>query len=108
MGKQTIMLVCNAGMSTNVLVTKMLKEATIKGLDINIFAVSKAEADSYLDSEKIDVLLLGPQVRFLKPDFEKKLQPKHVPVSIINMSDYGMMNGKNILNDALALIQDEA
>ena len=44
MAKKTIMLVCSAGMSTSLLVTKMQKAAEAKGLEADIFAVSASEA----------------------------------------------------------------
>ena len=37
MAKKTIMLVCSAGMSTSLLVTKMQKAAEAKGMDADIF-----------------------------------------------------------------------
>jgi PTS system cellobiose-specific IIB component len=66
MAKKTIMLVCSAGMSTSLLVTKMQKAAEEKGIDAEIFAVSASDADNNLESKNVDVLLLGPQVRFMK------------------------------------------
>lgn len=104
MAKKTIMLVCSAGMSTSLLVTKMEQAAVKKGIDTEIFAVSSSEASDYAAKKDIDVLLLGPQVRFLKNQFEEKFVPQGIPVEVINMSDYGMMNGENVLNSALDLI----
>ena len=43
--EKTIMLVCSAGMSTSLLVSKMQKSAKEKGLDAEIFANSANEAD---------------------------------------------------------------
>ncbi|MBM7710390.1 PTS sugar transporter subunit IIB [Enterococcus lemanii] len=104
MAKKTIMLVCSAGMSTSLLVTKMQKAAEVQGIDSDIFAVSASEADHYLASKDVNVLLLGPQVRFMKNDFEKRLEPKGIPLEVINMADYGMMNGEKVLQQALKLI----
>lgn len=103
MADKTIMLVCAAGMSTSMLVSKMQKSATEKGIDADIFAVSANEADANLESKNVDVLLLGPQVRFMKSQFEKKVADKGIPVDVINMQDYGMMNGEKVLNTALEL-----
>ncbi|WP_407857240.1 PTS sugar transporter subunit IIB [Enterococcus sp. 22-H-5-01] len=102
-----IMLVCAAGMSTSLLVTKMEKAAEAQGLESDIFAVSASEADTKLeDTDKpVDVLLLGPQVRFMKNQFETKLEPKGIPVDVIDMKDYGMMNGEAVLNTALNLMK---
>lgn len=107
MAKKTIMLVCSAGMSTSLLVTKMQKAADAEGIEADIFAVSASEADNNLETKPVDVLLLGPQVRFMKGDFQKRLEPKGIPLDIINMADYGMMNGEKVLQQALTLIGDD-
>ncbi|WP_159722755.1 PTS sugar transporter subunit IIB [Enterococcus sp. CSURQ0835] len=104
-----IMLVCSAGMSTSLLVTKMEKAAEAQGMEADIFAVSASEADAKLeDSEHpIDVMLLGPQVRFMKSQFEDKLAGKNVPLAVIDMKDYGMMNGESVLKTAMELIDNK-
>ncbi|WP_270293854.1 PTS sugar transporter subunit IIB [Enterococcus faecalis] len=85
MAKKTIMLVCSAGMSTSLLVTKMQKAAEDRGMEADIFAVSASEADTNLE-------------------FEQKLQPKGIPLDVINMADYGMMNGEKVLDQAISLM----
>ena len=50
------------------------------------------------------MLLLGPQVRYMKSDFEKRLSPKGIPTDVISMSDYGLMNGEKVLEQALGLL----
>ncbi|AWI13113.1 PTS sugar transporter subunit IIB [Caldifermentibacillus hisashii] len=107
MDMKTIMLVCSAGMSTSLLVTKMQKAAEAKNIEADIFAISASEVDSTLEKKNIDVLLLGPQVRFMKAQFEKKLQGKNIPVESINMQHYGMMNGEKVLEEALKLIDNK-
>ncbi|MBP1043700.1 PTS sugar transporter subunit IIB [Vagococcus sp. BWB3-3] len=104
MAKKTIMLVCSAGMSTSLLVTKMQKAAEAQGIEADIFAVSASDADSNLADKDVNVLLLGPQVRFMKGQFEQKLAPMGIPLDVIDMKDYGMMNGENVLKVALNLI----
>ncbi|MBP1043698.1 PTS sugar transporter subunit IIB [Vagococcus sp. BWB3-3] len=106
MAKKTIMLVCSAGMSTSLLVTKMQKAAETQGIEADIFAVSASDADSSLADKNVDVLLLGPQVRFMKGQFEQKLAPMGIPLDVIDMKDYGMMNGENVLKVALNLIKE--
>lgn len=102
--KKTIMLVCAAGMSTSLMVNKMKKSAEDKGIDADIFAVSAGEADDYLANKNVDVILLGPQVRFMKSQFETKVAPLGIKLAVMNMSDYGMMNGEKILEEAIKLI----
>ncbi|MDL5042025.1 PTS sugar transporter subunit IIB [Heyndrickxia coagulans] len=105
---KTIMLVCAAGMSTSLLVTKMKKAAEAKGVEADIFAVSASDVDATLEKKDIDVLLLGPQVKFMKKQFEPKLAEKGIPIDSINMQHYGMMNGEKVLEQALTLIAAKA
>lgn len=104
---KTIMLVCSAGMSTSLLVSKMQNAAKAQNIDADIFAVSASEVDDTMGKKSIDVLLLGPQVRYMKSQFEKKLQGKNIPVDSINMQYYGMMNGEKVLEEALRLIENK-
>lgn len=94
-----ILLVCSAGMSTSLLVSKMQKAAEEQGLECWINAVAEADFKNYED--KVDVVLLGPQVRFLLSKIKTKMDPKGVPVDVINTVDYGTMNGAKVLKFAL-------
>lgn len=100
MAEKTIMLVCAAGMSTSLLVSKMQKAAEAQGMDAEIFAVSAQEADDNLKKKNIDVLLLGPQVKFMEKQFQGKVAGSNTKLGVINMQDYGMMNGEKVLKSA--------
>lgn len=104
MAQKTIMLNCAAGMSTSLLVKKMQEATQAQGKDYEIFACPASEADQKLTTQKIDCVLLGPQVSYMKADFEKKLEGKNIPLSVIPMQDYGMMNGKKVLELADSLM----
>ena len=104
---KTIMLVCAAGMSTSLLVTKMQKAAEIQGIEADIFAKSAQEIDDTLEQKNVEVLLLGPQVKFMQSQIESKQAGKNIPVAAINMQDYGMMNGEKVLDHALQLIDSK-
>ena len=97
-----ILLVCSAGMSTSLLVTKMQMVAEDKKIECSIEAVAEADAMEKLD--EVDVILLGPQVRFLLSKFEKVTKEKDLPVEVIDAVAYGTMNGEKVLNKALSLI----
>lgn len=94
-----ITLVCCAGMSTSLLVTKMQEVATKNNLPVSIIAVSQAKFSQYED--ETDILLLGPQVGFLLEEFKEKYEPKGIVVRIIDSTDYGMLNGAKVLKAAL-------
>ena len=50
--------------------------------------------------DHVDIVLLGPQVRFQKATVEKLVKGR-IPVEVMDMRLYGTMNGKAILEDAL-------
>lgn len=96
-----ILLCCSAGMSTSLLVQKMEQAAKEKGIVAKIWAVSADEVKSNID--QADVLLLGPQVRYKLAEMKKEGDARGIPVDVIGASDYGMLNGKNVLEFALRL-----
>lgn len=109
MAEQTIMLNCAAGMSTSLLVTKMQQAAKDQGIDAKIFACPASEAQQHIDSGNISCVLLGPQVSYMKDDFESKVKGageggKDIPLAVIDMQAYGMMDGKKVLKQAEDLI----
>ena len=89
-----IMLVCSAGMSTSLLVTKMEQAAEKVGDEVEIFALPMSDGINRLST--VDCVLLGPQVRF-NPG---------LPVDVIDMKDYGMMNGEKVYNYAKKLMDE--
>ena len=95
---KNILLVCSAGMSTSLLVSKMMAAAKEIGLEINIKAMSVSECSSVID--EVDIVLLGPQVRYQKPQVDSLVKGR-IPVEIIDMRLYGTMNGKVVLEQAL-------
>ena len=96
-----IILVCNQGVSTGIVARKMKEAATEQDIELEIVAISDSDAEA--QDLKADIVLLGPQIRYLK----KKLQAlTDVPVAVIDMRDYGMMNGKKIFLDTLNLIKE--
>ena len=48
--------------------------------------------------------MLGPQVSYMKEEIQAKTDAAGVPLDVINMMDYGMMKGDNVLKTAEALI----
>lgn len=97
-----ITLVCAAGMSTSLLVNKMREVAEKEGKEVKITAMSEAVFATY--KEPTDALLLGPQVSYLLDKMKAEYEPKGIKVAVINMMDYGMMDGKKVLDTALGML----
>lgn len=98
---KNIYLVCNAGMSTSILVQKMQDAAKEQGIDVHIEAFSVEVLDEKVDSA--NVVLLGPQIRHMLGDVQKIVNGR-CPVEVIDMRDYGMIKGKKVLKKALELL----
>ncbi len=96
-----IRLFCAAGMSTSLLVSKMKDAAKVKGVEVDIEAFPEGQMDKHLDS--VNVALLGPQVGYTLGKAKKICEPLGIPVDVIPMVDYGMMNGAKVLEFALNL-----
>ena len=95
-----IMLCCASGMSTSLLVEKMIKAASEQGIEADIWAVGANEVKA--NAAKADIILLGPQVRYAQRKIEA--EAPGVPVAHIDMKDYGMMNGEKVLEAAIKVI----
>lgn len=96
-----IVLLCQYGASTGLLTTNMLEEAQKQNIEVNINAYPEYQLDSILSSKKVDVVLMGPQIRFKKKAFEEKYADLDLDFVLIDPADYGMMNGKKVLQVAL-------
>jgi len=97
-----IKLFCAAGMSTSMLVNKMKEVAKTRGLSVEIGAFPEATLEK--EADDCDVALLGPQVRFMLVAAKEICEPKGIPVDVINIQDYGLMDGEKVLDMALSMI----
>jgi Phosphotransferase system cellobiose-specific component IIB len=96
-----ITLICGLGMSTSMLQTSMEEAAKNEGIEVEIRAIAEVKFQEYEGCT--DILLIGPQVAYL----EKKLRAKYgnsgIKIAVIDSVDYGMMNGKKVLLNALRM-----
>ncbi|WP_296969594.1 PTS sugar transporter subunit IIB [Tepidanaerobacter sp. EBM-38] len=99
-----IYLVCYAGMSTSLLLTRMEKVVEERNLDVEIQAIAATQIHEVL--EDADVILLGPQARYLLKDIQEIADKKGIPVDVIDSITYGTMNGAKVLDMALNLVKN--
>jgi len=90
-------------MSTSLLVRKMVDAAQERDLPVQIEAWGVAEFDTQFP--KYQVVLLGPQVKYMLPTLSQKAAAHGIPVQAIDMMDYGMQRGDKVLDYALSLIE---
>lgn len=97
-----ILLVCGAGASTSLLVMKMQEEAKKQGKDYTIRAI--AQTSLKYEMSDADVILLGPQITFMFDKIKQLCESYKIPVEIIRAQDYGMCDGKKVLQFAENLV----
>lgn len=95
-------LFCAAGFSTGMLVNNMKVAAAAEGIEAEIEAYSQAKIADIAPT--IDVALLGPQVSYLFDKSKESCDAYNVLISVIPMADYGMLDGKKVLQLALDLV----
>jgi len=96
---KSIVLLCSAGMSTNLLLKKMRLAAEEFGVDVEIQALPlTSDISAFKDA---DVVLVGPQIR---SELTRLQSVCHGQVEAINVVDYGTLDGEKVLAHALRLL----
>lgn len=95
-----ILLVCNAGMSSSILVGKIKKAAEARGMEIKI----EAKSNNGISSEKgnWDVCLVGPQIIYAVDSIKAAIG---IPVQAVEPRTYAMADGDKALDQALNLLK---
>lgn len=99
---RNIVLLCNMGMSTSLMVNKMKKAAAENGYECEINAYALQHAKDIID--EADILLLGPQIAFELDRLKKEFLGKNFET--ISMMDYGRMDGKKVLEHVKEVLGD--
>ena len=90
-----VRLFCAGGMSTSLLVRKIEEAAVAEGEEIDIIAHGVGTIEREIDGS-LDCVLIGPQIGYQKAEVKKVCDQYGVPMEVIPMTDYGMVNGKNV------------
>lgn len=96
-----ITLACAGGMSTGMLVKKMEAYAASQSIEADISACGLNELEDCVAGSAI--ILLGPQVGYQEEEVHAAYPD--IPVMVIDMMDYGMMNGEKVFKQAQSVIQ---
>lgn len=93
---KNIVLICAAGMSTSLLVKRMEKAAAETGYECKIAAYPAADASGVIPDA--DVVMLGPQVKYMLAKWKKEYPEKIIEA--IDVRTYGMVDGAKALEQA--------
>lgn len=97
-----IVLICVAGMSTSLLVSHMKDAAKADNYECEINAYPIADAPSVIP--KADIVLLGPQVKYMSNKLKNEYPEKIIEA--IDMRVYGMIDGKGALAQARRIMEE--
>lgn len=97
---KTIIIECPE--APNMLIHNMEAAARDDGIEIMIHPVLKEDLNSWCD--KADVILLSPQERFEKHHIQETIR-RSIPIQMIDMIDYGTMNGRAVLDKVKKILR---
>src|SRR5699024_6025460 len=100
-----VFVACSAGVSPRMLIQMIKRVAEKQRMELSIESFSLSEAKTKAKKNEYDLLLLGPQVSFMKDEMEKVVDGR-CPVKPINQKDYGMMRADNILKDIIQTVDN--
>ena len=95
-----ILICCNLGMSSSILMKRIREAAQRRGIDLTIAAV--ANADIRDEKEKWDVCLVGPQLVYAVANIKTQLG---IPVASVEPRVYAMADGDKALDFAVGLME---
>lgn len=99
-----ILLCCGGGFSTSLVVSKMQEEALKQKKEYTIWATNVDSVNDHITN--VDVILLGPHMKFMLGNVKELAETYHVPVDIISQQDYGRCNGPAVLAQAERLVKE--
>lgn len=100
---KSVLLVCGTGASSGFMAKNIRKAAKNKGKDVSVKARSDSELDEYI--EEIDLLLVGPHLKYMMDDLKEIAAPYNVPVELIREEAYGSLDGDAVLEQIEAAIE---
>lgn len=100
-----ILLSCAGGFSTSLLVNKMKDAARAENKKYEIKAVGVEAIEQEVKKDKPNCILLGPQIQYRFATVKPFADENNIPISVIGMQNYGMMNGAAVLKQAEELMK---
>jgi PTS system cellobiose-specific IIB component len=105
-GPIRVLIVCAGGMSSSLLETKTIEAARVAGVDLHLSSLNLLDVARWdFNSHGIDILLVAPQIRFLRGRIENTCKPYQIIVDTIDTVTYGMVDGENLFKQILSAIE---
>ncbi len=101
-----IVFLCLGGISTSFLEENAKKAFEKAGIEAEILAKSASNLDAVV--EGVDVVLLAPQVSYIKDDLIVECEQHNVLFAEIPFAVYGQMDGEGVLKIVMDLLNNES
>ena len=97
-----VLFVCSLGMSSQIAVDALLKEAKKNGVEMEVKAVSTQEFEEEV-SQDWDVAMVAPQIRHRFDVLKEHAINAGVPCALIEPMGYSPLGGPRLLKQVLSL-----
>jgi len=97
-----VLFVCSLGMSSQIAVDALLKEAKKNGVEMEVKAVSTQEFEEEV-SQNWDVAMVAPQIRHRFDVLKEHAVSAGVPCALIEPMGYSPLGGPRLLKQVLSL-----
>ena len=105
MAKYKVLLVCAAGMSSSLLEAAAIKAAEKRGHELDIHAISAPQVARHdFAADPVEMVLIGPQVRYKRKSIEKMAEPLGIKVDVIDSIVYGMVDGDKLFDQIVQAV----
>ena len=98
-----ILLVCGTGASSGFMAKNIRLAAKARGEEMDVKARSDSVIEDYIS--EIDLLLVGPHLKYMQKEIEEIAEPHHVPVRIISEEAYGTLDGDAVVDFILEILK---
>ncbi|APB71187.1 PTS sugar transporter subunit IIB [Paenibacillus polymyxa] len=98
-----VLLICGAGASSGFMANAIRKAGKKRGIEMSVQARSESQLSEYVN--EIDVLLVGPHLKYMEDEIKEKMNRLPVKVAVIPQDIYGTLDGNKACDLLLNMLE---
>ncbi|OMF45819.1 MULTISPECIES: PTS sugar transporter subunit IIB [Paenibacillus] len=98
-----VLLICGAGASSGFMANAIRKAGKKRGIEMSVQARSESQLSEYVN--EIDVLLVGPHLKYMEDEIKEKMNGLPVKVAVIPQDIYGTLDGNKACDLLLNMLE---
>jgi PTS system cellobiose-specific IIB component len=100
------LIICAGGKSSSLLESKTIEAARKAGVDLDMLSINLLDAERWnYESHGIDIILIAPQIRFMRQRIAEASKRYQVIVEAIDTLTYGMVDGEKLFNRIMSAME---